>query len=256
MNSLHKVLLACVPMLGLAACGGGDTADRLDLADPVVRFVDASENAPNLTLSRGGVARADATNVSYLYASDYFNVDTSAADWSVKAAAAGTMFGTVPIDPVRGNRYTIVALPASLNNTTVALISDPYNKSLTSDSTRLRFLNASYNADSIDVYVNAPGTSIAAAGVNPKIAATAFKTAGPASGQDSVDVPGGNYQVTMTIAGSKTVLFQGLLSFAANKDVLLMSVPGPVLPLAIQPTDVKALVKIEGTAGATEIARI
>ena len=57
MNSFHKVLLACVPVLGLAACGGSDTQDRLDVADPEVRFVHASPIAPNLTLYRGARRR-------------------------------------------------------------------------------------------------------------------------------------------------------------------------------------------------------
>jgi hypothetical protein len=32
MNTLNKLLLACIPFIGLAACSGGDTQDRLDLA--------------------------------------------------------------------------------------------------------------------------------------------------------------------------------------------------------------------------------
>ena len=55
----NKFLLMLVPLAGLVACGGGDTADRLDLADPVVRFVHASPLAPNVTLYHGAVAQAD-----------------------------------------------------------------------------------------------------------------------------------------------------------------------------------------------------
>ena len=47
-----KILLACVPVALIAACGGGDTEDRLDVADPAVRFVHASPLAPNLTRTR------------------------------------------------------------------------------------------------------------------------------------------------------------------------------------------------------------
>ncbi|MES1265782.1 MAG: DUF4397 domain-containing protein, partial [Variovorax sp.] len=88
-------------------------------------------------------------------------------------------------------------------------------------------------------------------GANPLIAATAYKTSGPASGSDSVDIPGGTWQVTITTAGTKTVLFKGQVSFDANKDVLLLTVPDTVTPGAI-----KTLVKIEGTAGATEVPAI
>ncbi len=112
MNHASKFLLACIPAL-LAACGGSDAQDRLDVADPVVRFVDASEAAPNLTLYRDTVAQADATNVSYKFASDYFDVATSFADWSVRNAVSGATVDSASIDPARGTKYTIVALPTS-----------------------------------------------------------------------------------------------------------------------------------------------
>jgi hypothetical protein len=248
MNCLDKLLLACVPVLGLAACGGGDTADRLDVADPVVRFVHASAIAPNLTLYRGADAQSDATDTPYKFASNYFDVAMSAADWPVKTTAGAVTVGTVSIDPVRGDKYTVVALPSSDTESSVYLITDPYNKPLTSDSTHLRVMNASFNASNIDLYMNPVGFDIGQAGVNPLIGATAYKTSGPATGSDSVDIPGGTYQLTITTAGTKTVLFRGQLSFAANKDILLLTVPDAALPGGIN-----TLEKVEGTAGTTDV---
>jgi hypothetical protein len=249
MKPLHKLLFATLPILSLASCGGSDTADRLDLADPVVRFVHASPIAPNLTLYRGAIAQADATNVPYKFASDYFDVDMSAADWSVKTSVAALTIGTVSIDPVRGNRYTIVALPASSIDSSTYLIVDPYNKPLGSSSSHLRVMNASFNAANIDVYMTAVGADITPPTATPIIAGTAYKTSGPASGSDAVDIPGGTYQVTVTTAGTKTILFKGQVSFTANNDVLLLTVPDTIVPGAI-----KTLVKIEGTAGANDVA--
>lgn len=248
MKTLHKLLFACIPLGVLAACGGGDTEDRLDVADPKVRFVHASVVAPNLTLFRATTAQPDATDVAYRFASNYFDVSTGVADWSVKTASGATTLGSVSIDPQRGTRYTIVTLPASATASSVVLVVDPYNKPLTSDSTRLRVVNAAFNAANIDVYMNTPGTDIAAPGVNPRIAATAYRSAGPASGVDSVDIPGGTYQVTITAAGSKTALFKGQVSFGANQDLLLLAVPNAAVP-----TGIKALLKVEGTAGANDV---
>ena len=248
MKSLHKFLLACLSLGALAACGGGDTEDRLDIADPKVRFVQVSAVAPNVTLYRAGTAQSDATNVAYRFASNYFDVGTGVADWSVKTAAGSTTLGSVSIDPQRGTRYTIVTFPASSSASSVSLIADPYNKPLGSSSTRVRVMNGAYNAGSVDVYINAAGADIAAAGVNPNIAATAINRAGPASGSDSVDVPGGTYQLTLTAAGIKTALFRGQLSLANNQDVLVLA-----LPATAAPRSVKALVKLEGTPGTTEL---
>ena len=249
MKTFHKLLfVAAVPLLGLAACGGSDTQDRLDVADPVVRFVHASPIAPNLTLFEGTTAQSDATNVPYKFASDYFDVDTGAAAWSVKTATGAVTLGTVSIDPQRGTRYTIVALPSSNTESSSYLIVDPYNKPLGSSSSHLRVMNASFNAANIDVYMSGIGADLTPPSVMPFIAATQYKTSGPASGSDSSDIPGGTYQVTVMTAGTKTILFKGQVTFDANKDVLLVTVPDTVVPGAI-----KALVKINGTAGATDV---
>jgi hypothetical protein len=247
MNTLKNfLLLATLPLLALAGCGGGDTEDRLDLADPTVRFVQASPIAPHLTLFKGTLAQSDATDVGYKFASDYFDIGADKADWSVKTTVGSANLGSVTIDPLRGTKYTIVALASSDTDNSVYLIVDPFNKPLTSDSTRLRVMNASFNAANIDLYLQPVGASIAT--VAPLIAGTAFKTSGPASGDDSVSVAAGDYQVTITPAGSKTVLFRGPLSFGANKDVLLLTVPDSLLPGGIG-----VLEKIEGTPGATSL---
>lgn len=248
MNTLNKLLFACVPVVGLGACGGGDTADRLDLADPTVRFVQASPLTPNVTLYHGSVVQSDVTDKPYTFASNYFNVDMGASTWSVKTSTGAATLAAVSIDPVRGNKYTIVALPVSATESSIYLITDPYNKLLTSDSARLRIMNASFNAGNIDLYMTAVGADITAAGAHPTIAATAYKTSGPASGGDSVDIPGGSYQITITTAGTKTVLFKGQRTFGNNNDILLLSVPDTLRPGAV-----KTLVKIQGEPGMIEV---
>jgi len=247
MKHFYKLLLACIPVALIAACGGGDTEDRLDVADPAVRFVHASALAPNLTLARANVALPEATNVAYKFASNYVDIPMGAADWQVKTAdASATTLGTVPIDPGRGTKYTIVAVPGTPTGTSTYLIVDPYNKPIGSESTRLRIMNAA--PASVDLYVNAPGADISPASVTPFIAGTAYKTSGPASGSDSLDIQGGTYQATVTAAGTKTVLFRGTIAFNANKDVLLVAVPDT--------TGVKLLMKIEGTAGAVDVPAV
>jgi hypothetical protein len=246
MNILKRALIAAMPLLALAACGGGDTEDRLDLADPAVRFVQASPIAPNVTLFSGTTAQPDATDAPYKFASDYFDIGTAMAAWSVKTTVGSASLGSVTIDPQRGSKYTIVSLATSGADNTVALIVDPYNKPLTSDSTRLRVMHAAFNAGNVDLYLLPAGASVATS--DPLIANVAFDTAGPASGSDSVSVAAGGYQLAITTAGSKTVLFSGTLSFGNNQDVLLLTVPDAALPAGIN-----VLEKVEGTAGMTEV---
>ena len=146
MKTLNKIALACIPFMGLAACGGGgDLQDRLDVADPAVRFVDAAPYAPNLTLYEGTppVAQSNATNVPYEGASNYFDVGTGNATWTVSTATGNVSVGSVAIDPQRGTKDTILAYSTSTTATGVALILDPYNKPLNSTSTRVRLFNGS-----------------------------------------------------------------------------------------------------------------
>jgi hypothetical protein len=251
MKLINGLLLILVPAAGLVACGGGDTADRLDLADPVVRFVHASPLAPNVTLYHGATVQADVVDRPYKFASNYFNVDMGLNNWSVKTTVGAVTVGSVPIDAARGTKYTIVELPGSSSESSVYLITDPYNKALTSDSARLRLMNASFNASNIDLYMSPLGADITLAAVVPTVIATAYKTSGPATGGESIDIPGGTYKVTITTSGTKAILFQGKLVFGNNSDILLISVPDSLLPGAI-----KALVKFEGSAGASEVPAI
>jgi hypothetical protein len=248
MNHALKILLACVPVLGIAACGGSDVQDRLGVADPAVRFVDASAIAPNVTLYKATVAQSDATDVSYKFASDYFDVDSGFADWTVKTAVGNVSVDSASIDASQGTKYTIVLQPTSATGSGVYIIADPYNKPVGSNSTRLRVVNGRFGADPVDVYMNAPGTDIASVGVNPLIAATAFNTSGPSSGSDSVDIPAGSYQVTIAAAGTKTTLFKGQLAFGDNEDILLV-----VLHDATLAGKVQTLFKVEGTGGLTQM---
>ncbi len=244
-------LLISVPVVsafGLAGCGGGDTQDRLDVADPAVRFVHASPLAPRVTLYRDTVGQADVTNVAYKFASNYFDVETRVSQWAVKTAQFGAAIGDISIDAKRGNKYTIVVLPSSNTDNSIYEIRDPYNKSLTSDKAKLRIMNASFNAGNVDLYINALGTDITAASVTPVIASTAYKTSGPATGNDSLDIESGNYKIAITAGGTKIVLFQGSISIEKNKDILLLTVPSSILPGAI-----KTLMKVEGVAGTTEL---
>ncbi len=251
MKFSSRRLLILAPIFGalvLSACGGSDTEDRLDVADPNLRFVHASPLAPQVTLFRDNVKQADATDVSYKFASDYFDVSTSSALWSVKTSVGDVLVGEQQINPSRGTKYTIVALPSSNTANSIYVIADPYNKSLTSDKAKLRVMNAAYNISSIDIYLNAVGTDIAAAGINPRIAATAYKTSGPASGNDSLDIDAGTYQLVMTSSGTKNVLFKGVIGIVKNQDILLLTVPDNLLTGTIKP-----LVKIEGTPGSSEL---
>lgn len=251
MKTSLKFLLAFAP-IALAACGGGDDSldDRLDLADPKLRFVHAIPAGPNVSLLRDGVAQSDATDVAYRFASSYFDVANGSATWSVKTATGNIDVGAATFDAHHGNKYSLIAVPTA-TGTELAFVDDPYNKGLTSNNARVRVFNASFNAvGALDVYLNPPGTDITASGVGPTFANVGYKTASPASGDDSVDLTGGTYQMRITSAGTKTVIFSAPVTLNVNADWLVLT-----LPNGVAPNDVKALIvqSDAGTPTATEV---
>jgi len=118
----------------------------------------------------------------------------------------------------------VLALPG-LTAPDIGLIDDPFDKGLLSNSARLRAFNASVNASNIDLYLVSAGTTDVSS-VSPSMAGVSFKNAVPASGQDSIYVSGGTYQLIATQAGSKTPIFQSnSFDLQNNADWLVTSVP-------------------------------
>jgi hypothetical protein len=234
MNKRFKLLLACVPIAFLAACGGGDDNldDRLDIADPKVRLVHAIPGAPNVSLFRDNVAQAaDVTNVSYAGASNYFDVSASSATWVVRTTAGNVDVGSSLFEATRGNKFTLVAVPGANSLTEVINIRDPYNKGLTSDKGRVRVLNAAYNQVNVDGYVFTQDVDTTAAAVTPNFPAMGYRTAYPTSGNDSVEFDAGDkvYNLTLTVAGTKTPVFRTPITMKNDSDFLVVVLPDRVL---------------------------
>jgi len=252
MNKRHLLALALVPALLLAACGGSDDSfdDRADIADPKVRLVHAIPGAPSVSLFRDNAAQApDVTNIPYKGASNYFDTERGTHAWDVRTATTPAVaVGSQTFETHQGNKYTLLAVPDAGSLTEVALIADPYNKSLASDDARVRVFNAAFNTPSVDVYLTAPGVNIA--GVAPNFPAVGFKQAAPASGADSIDLEGGSYVLRLTMAGSKTVIFTAPVTLPEDADWLLVPVPASVTP-----GDMKVLVvQSDLGAPATELS--
>lgn len=252
MNHPARFLMPVLCAGLLAACGGGDDDsldDRLGTADPKVRLLHAVPLAPSVQLLRGGQSVApEADDVSYKEATRYFDVATGGDTWKVQTVGATPLeVGTLNFDAQRGKKFTIVAMPNAGSVTEALLVVDPFTKSLASDNARLRFLNGSFNASGIDVYVTAPGADLATQ--TPKMPAVAYKSASPASGEDSTEVEGANYQIRLTPAGSKTPFFSATVNLSTNADWLLTTVPASPAP-----NDVKLLVvKSDEGAPAVEL---
>lgn len=238
MQFIKTLALAAACAL-VTACGGGDTEDRLDVRDPVVRFIHAVPGAPNVTFQRDNVPQADATNVAYKSVSRYYDVSNANATWSVVSAASpSTTLASGVLNPSQGDRFTFIALPdTAAGAVRLTAIVDPYDKGLTTDKARVRAFHAAPATGPVDVYLVQPAQDLATA--TPLFANVGYGTSNPASAQDSLEIPGGTYRLVITPAGSKTVVFNASsVSIANNADWLLLAIPGP----SGAATDVRVLV--------------
>jgi len=241
MKTLFKLLLAAAPVVLIAACGGGDDSldDRLDIADPKVRFVHAIPAGPNVDLLRDGNPIGGVSNVPYKYASRYFDVDTAPATYAVRATGTNTTVGSVNFNPTRGNKFTVVAMPGQTATTSnILLIDDPYDKELTANNARVRVVNGSFNATNVDVYLTAPNVDIAT--VAPNFAGAAYGTAVPASSANSNDFTAGSYIIRVTTTGTKNVIFRAPINVQTNADLLFVTLPNSLLPNEVKILNVVA----------------
>ncbi len=248
-KSLRFLLMATASACLLAACGGSDDDgfdDRVDIADPKVRFVHAVPGAPNVTLQRNGAAESGATDVAYKYASQYYDVATENYTFSLRTATGNVELATTNFSADRGNKFTVIALPAASGAELLA-IRDPYNKSLTSDDARVRVLNAAANADPFDVYITDASVDLTTA--TPQLTNLDFKQAKPSSGDDSVEIAPAAYRLRLTPTGSKTPFFDAMVTAPVDGDWLLVALPDD----ALTPNSVRLLlVRSDDSSDATD----
>lgn len=224
----------------LSACGGGDDGidDRVGLSKPTIRAIHAITGGPNVDILQNG-ALTSFTNKPYKFVSTYFNVETGNQLISFNSAGTQTELGRATVVAATGHKYTVVALPGA-TAAEVLLIDDPFEKGLLSNKARVRTLNASFNAQNVDIYLTMPAIDINSVG--PNFSNVGYKQASPASGVDSVDMDGGTYRLRITTAGTKTVIFDsGALTLDNNADWLITTIPADGIGATV-PDKIKVLV--------------
>lgn len=253
MKTSLKILAPVLASLLLAACGGGSDDsfdDRVGIADPKIRVMHAIPLGGTVSLLRNGTAFGTATSgLAYKSASAYADAQTQSDLWSVRTDATPSIeVGSVTFNADRGHKYTLIAIPDTNPVTSLQMIDDPFNKGLTTSNARVRVFNAALNAQNIDVYLT-PTTQTDITAATPNFAAVGFKRAAPATGSDSLEVAGGSFNIFITTAGTKTVIFKSAFTLESNADWLLLPVPGSVAP-----NDIKVLVaKSDSGAPSTEL---
>jgi len=211
---LLTLLLAATAVT--AACSDDDNNTGPE-GQARVRVVHASPDAPNVDVLLDNAEVL--SDVPYLASSAY--LETSAGDHNLKVNAAGT--ATTAIDAnvtlADGTDYTVVASDLVAQITPIVLQDD--NTAPAAGNARVRAIHGAPSAPTVDVYVTAPGADLETA--TPVLTNVAFGDVA-----DYLEVPAGEYQVRVTLAGTKTVAIDsGALTLESGQVRTAIAVDAP-----------------------------
>lgn len=212
--------LVSLASIGLAACGDNNNDEAR------VRVFHASPDAPNVDVlvDQGRVLE----DVPYTGVSDFLPVPAGTRHIAVNVTGTDTTAIDARLDLEQNVDYLIVAAGkvAAIGPivTTVDRSAPPEG------SVRVRVLHSAASAPEVDVYVTAPGEGIDAA--QPVLSSVPFKAI-----SDYLTIPGGSYDVRVTLAGTKTVAIEALdlaISAGTVATVAALDAKGGGAPFSLQ----------------------
>ncbi|WP_028456054.1 DUF4397 domain-containing protein [Chitinilyticum litopenaei] len=218
MTRLLRGLLVAAGALALAACGGGSGDEPAKPESKAyVRVVHASADAPNVDVYAND-ARV-LSNVPYKAASGLLAVPTGTLP--LKVTVAGTMTEVPSFTNAlpmleNGKVYTVFAINPLASIKPLLLVEDLSTPE--AGKLKVRVAHVAAATGNVDVYVSAPGADLATTA--PTLANVPY-----AAVSDVLQIPGGDYRIRITVAGSKAVAFDsGTVPLAAGSDLVVAAV--------------------------------
>ncbi len=210
-----RALLSIV-FLGLIAILTGCKATEELKTTAQIRVVHAVPDAEALTIK---IKDGD-TKVSSIASGStvtYTTFDSASKEYEIRSATDGTVLATRTLAFVGGSRHTLVLGGRRSSMTTTTLDEDSASPS----SGKFRFrTNNQTNVGSVDVYFVSSADSVASAQASYSSAAASGITG-------YTEVSEGDYQLVLTTAGTKDIVFEGVKQrFAASTSFTLVATAG------------------------------
>jgi len=189
-----SALTTILVLAGLIGCGNGNMSQEAR-----VRVFHASPDAPNVdVLVDGGRVIED---VPYAAASEFLPLTVGQRQFTVTATGTDTAVIDTELKLNQDTDYLVVAAGKVAD---IAPIVATVDRSDTESGTaRIRVLHSAASAPEVDIYVTTPGAEIS--GAEPVLTNVPFRAI-----SDYLSLPSGSYDVSVTLAGTKTVAIQAL----------------------------------------------
>jgi hypothetical protein len=218
---LGKLALTVVAAAALAACSNDDPTSPAQ-TNAQVRVLHGSPNAPNVDVLVDN--NSALTNVPYRTASGYLDVPTGTRRLRVRATGTTTTVIDANVPLMANAAYTVIAT-GLLAGIQPLVLSDT-NTAPATGQVKVRVVHGAPAAGLVDVYVTAPGASIATA--TPVLSDVPFR-----GFSNYLSIPAGQYQIRVTPANTTTVAIDATLTFTAGqiRTIVATDAPGGGAPL-------------------------
>ena len=204
-------LFAAAGAFVLTGCDDDDAAQ--------LRVIHASPDAPAVNVKLD--SRERISNLDYAHSSGYLEVGTGNDDITVEAIIPGGNADVISVPGfgfAKDVRYNIIAVDNTAD--IEPLVVNESAATPGAGEVAVAVVHASPDAPPVDVYVTAPGTDVSDVNVLPNFS---FDFKDPAV--DAGNLPAGIYDITVTLAGTKTVAYNisdvDLSPFAGQKLMLV-----------------------------------
>ncbi|MFC3120252.1 DUF4397 domain-containing protein [Agaribacter flavus] len=224
MNKLKTTLLILGSTLLMSACNDDDDpvspmpvppAPPAPPAMTEVRVIHASPDAPAVNILANGAAVEALAGLDYQAASGLLSLDAGEYTFVVDALLPGDQTASViTVEAMlEGEKeYNVLAVGDTASIEALLVVND--NTDVTEGNVRAQVVHAAPDAPTVDVYVTAVDADIEA---EQPLATLAFKDFTP-----QVEIAAGDYQIRITPAGTKTVVFDsGSVTLSAGADLLI-----------------------------------
>jgi len=215
---VKRLLVSLFSLLMVVTMSGCGDDNNVFVKPAKVSVLHASPDAPKVNI----LIDSDAALSGVDYAQGAALEDLK-ANFSYALAIEGILPGgatATVIEPLyltfnEGMRYAVIATN-DLANIEPLLVSAE-DKVVDADQVRVQVIHATASAPTVDIYVTAPGEDIT---TSSPLGTLSFK-----EDLAPVEVPAGDYQIRITAAGSKGVLFDsGSVALAGGSDLMIAAI--------------------------------